>query len=185
MNAESAAELSREELIALVGALRAQIAELERRLGLNSSNSGKAPSSDELKKLEVLPEFTDTLEFRELASAFKRIRNIAKELPGSEFSIAESTGEPLLLVEPAERALADEIEKRRPVIEAAVATGDGFRRAFSEAAHFKPAVDKFFDDVLVMAPDPAVRRSRLRLLRRLEALILKLADISEIVQEER
>src|SRR6201989_128457 len=50
MNAESAAELSREELIALVGALRAHIAELERRLGLNSSNSGKPPSSDGLKK---------------------------------------------------------------------------------------------------------------------------------------
>src|SRR6266436_9160294 len=50
MNAVSAAELSREELIALVGALRAQIAELERRLGLNSSNSGKPPSSDGLKK---------------------------------------------------------------------------------------------------------------------------------------
>src|ERR1700750_2868935 len=50
MNAESATELSREELIALVAALRAQIAELERRLGLNSSNSGKPPSSDGLKK---------------------------------------------------------------------------------------------------------------------------------------
>src|SRR6202166_5085884 len=50
MNDESAAELSREELIALVAALRAQIAELERRLGLNSSNSGKPPSSDGLRK---------------------------------------------------------------------------------------------------------------------------------------
>jgi transposase len=43
-------QLSREELIALVAALRAQVAELERRLGLNSSNSGKPPSSDGLKK---------------------------------------------------------------------------------------------------------------------------------------
>src|ERR1700687_2723847 len=50
MNAESEAEPSREELIALVAALKAQIAELERRLGLNSSNSGKPPSSDGLKK---------------------------------------------------------------------------------------------------------------------------------------
>ena len=50
MNGELAAELSREELIALVAALRAHIAELERRLGLNSSNSGKPPSSDGLKK---------------------------------------------------------------------------------------------------------------------------------------
>src|SRR5450631_4183658 len=50
MNAESEAEPSREELIALVAALRAHIAELERRLGLNSSNSGKPPSSDGLRK---------------------------------------------------------------------------------------------------------------------------------------
>ena len=50
MNAESEAEPSREELMALVAALRARIAELERRLGLNSSNSGKPPSSDGLKK---------------------------------------------------------------------------------------------------------------------------------------
>src|SRR5947199_5388112 len=50
MNAESATEQSREELIALVAALKAHIAELERRLGLNSSNSGKPPSSDGLKK---------------------------------------------------------------------------------------------------------------------------------------
>ena len=56
-NADSRSELSREELIALVAAqaaeiaaLKARIAELERRLGLNSSNSGKPPSSDGLKK---------------------------------------------------------------------------------------------------------------------------------------
>ncbi len=57
MTPDSAAEPSREELIALVTAqaaeiatLKAQIAELERRLGLNSSNSGKPPSSDGLNK---------------------------------------------------------------------------------------------------------------------------------------
>ena len=50
---EAESEPSREELIALIGALRAEnaslkarIAELERRLGLNSSNSGKPPSMD-------------------------------------------------------------------------------------------------------------------------------------------
>src|SRR5665811_2018157 len=54
---ESPLEPSREELISLIkaqaaeiAALRARIAELERRLGLNSSNSGKPPSSDGLKK---------------------------------------------------------------------------------------------------------------------------------------
>ena len=54
---ETESEPSREELIALIAALRAEnaslkarIAELERRLGLNSSNSDKPPSSDGLKK---------------------------------------------------------------------------------------------------------------------------------------
>ena len=57
MNADSPTEPSREELIALIRAqaaeiasLKARIAELERRLGLNSSNSGRPPSSDGLKK---------------------------------------------------------------------------------------------------------------------------------------
>src|SRR5450759_708099 len=57
MNPDSPAEPSRKELIALIAAqaaeiaaLKAHIAELERRLGLNSSNSGKPPSSDGLKK---------------------------------------------------------------------------------------------------------------------------------------
>lgn len=56
-DADSLGEPSREELIALIraqaaeiAALKARIAELERRLGLNSSNSGKPPSSDGLKK---------------------------------------------------------------------------------------------------------------------------------------
>ncbi len=140
---------------------------------------------DARRKLDVLPEFTESADFRSLAVAFKRVRNIARELPLETFQFAEAAGTPLALTEPAERALAEEIDRRRPSIEAAVAAGDGFRKAFAEAAQFKPVVDKFFDDVLVMAPDPAVRESRLRLLRRLEQLILRLADISEIVTEDR
>src|SRR5271167_3959993 len=57
MTRESPIEPSREELVALIqtlsaenAALKARIAELERRLGLNSSNSSKPPSSDGLKK---------------------------------------------------------------------------------------------------------------------------------------
>ena len=139
---------------------------------------------DARRKLEVLPEFTESADFQKLAVAFKRVRNIAKELPLDEFCKLESIEPCLTLSEPAERALADEIDRRRPIIEAAVVSGEGFRRAFAEAAQFKPAVDTFFDDVLVMAPDPRVRQSRLRLLRRLETLILQLADISEIVSED-
>ncbi len=79
--------------------------------------------------------------------------------------------------------MRDEIARRAPAIQAAVDAGDGYRKAFAEAAAFGPAVATFFDDVMVMADDPALREARLRLLRRLEALILQLADISEIVPQ--
>src|SRR5206468_12396920 len=89
-----------------------------------------------------------------------------------------------LLQHPSEITLLDEIGKRRLVIEGAVALGDNYQRALSEASGFKPYVDKFFDDVRVKTDDVALTQARLRLLRRLESLILKLADISEIVPED-
>jgi hypothetical protein len=48
----------------------------------------------------------------------------------------------------------------------------------------EPAVATFFKDILVMADDPRVRDARLRLMKRLERLILQLGDISEIVASE-
>lgn len=134
------------------------------------------------RRLDVLPEFTETADFKQLAVLFKRVRNIARNLADDAFQAAEAANAPLdALHEPAELALRDEIARRRPVIDSAVAAGDHYRKAFAEAAAFGPTVAKFFDDVMVMAEDPAVREARLRLLRRLESLILQLADISEMV----
>jgi glycyl-tRNA synthetase beta chain len=141
--------------------------------------------SDELKKLNVLPEFTDTPEFQQLAVAFKRARNITKDLSDDQFWLEEKSGKPIEVVEPAEVRLRDEIERRRHVIEGAAVTGDGYREAFTEAARFKPAVDQFFKDVLVMDPDSTKQHNRIRLLRRLVEVVMTLANISEIVPEER
>jgi glycyl-tRNA synthetase beta chain len=80
-------------------------------------------------------------------------------------------------------ALLDEIQRRRPIIDSAVAQGDGYRKAFAEAAAFAPAVARFFDDVMVMTDEPGLREARLRLLRRLESLILQLAAVSELVPQ--
>ena len=129
------------------------------------------------RKLEALPEFTETTEFRQLAVLFKRVKNIAKNLADGAPDLGGA------LTEPAEVALAREVDRVRPVIDGAVASGAGYRQAFAEAAKAGPAVAKFFDDVMVMADDPKLRDARLRLLKRLEGLILQLADISEIVPE--
>jgi glycyl-tRNA synthetase beta chain len=130
------------------------------------------------RKLEVLPEFTSSAEFTQLATAFKRVRNIARELP------AGASEDLSALKEPAEVALRDEIERRQQAIESAIAAGD-YRRAFGEAARFGPSVDRFFTDVFVMVDDQTLRTARLALMKRLESLILKLADISEIVAEKQ
>jgi glycyl-tRNA synthetase beta chain len=128
------------------------------------------------RKLEVLPEFTSSADFTQLATAFKRVRNIARELPaGADENLS-------VLKEPAEVALRGELGQRQQVIEAAIAAGD-YRRAFAEAAKFGPSVDKFFADVFVMVEDPMLRTARLALMKRLESLILRLGDISEIVAE--
>ena len=144
---------------------------------------------DARRKLEVLPEFTGSAGFLQLATLFKRVRNIAKELPDDAFDkmrFGVSSGLPGSLVdeEPAETKLREELERRGPKIEAAVASGEGYRAAFAEAARFGPAVDRFFIDILVMTDDPGLRLRRLALLKRLERLILRLADVSEIVKED-
>ncbi|HUQ88100.1 MAG TPA: glycine--tRNA ligase subunit beta [Vicinamibacterales bacterium] len=131
------------------------------------------------RKLEVLPEFTESTEFKQLAVLFKRVRNIAKNL---DASAADQGGK---LTEPAELALAAEVDTLAPIVETAGRAGSGYRQAFAEAAKAGPAVAKFFDDVMVMTDDLKLRDARLRLLRRLEGLILQLADVSEIVPEEK
>ena len=141
---------------------------------------------DARRKLEVLPEFTDTPDFRTLATLFKRVKNIARASPADSQPI--SSGIPggkssRTEAEDAEQALRDEIAVRRAVIEDAVKTGSGFREAFSEAARLGPVVDRFFAKVLVMTDDQSVRTARLRLMKQVEQLILQLADVSEIVRE--
>ncbi len=144
------------------------------------------PVADLAANVAALPEFAASASFRALATAFKRIKNIARELPDAEFQQQEHSGAALgtLLTEPSELALLAELDKRSAVIAQAVGTGRGYREAYLEASKFEPAVAQFFTDVFVMADDLTLRQARLRLMKRLEQLILQLGDISEIVAAE-
>ena len=139
---------------------------------------------DAKRKLEVLPEFTASPDFQKLAIAFKRVKNIAREL-GNDYHVDE-VSQPNLrswLKEPAEIALLNELDERGPAIDSVLKSGENLRRAFVEAAQFGPAVDRFFTEIFVMVDDAALREARLRLMKRLEQQILRIADISEIVSE--
>ncbi len=61
------------------------------------------------------------------------------------------------LTEPAEQALVAELDARRPRVDAAAKAAD-YRQAFAEIAALRPVVDRFFNDVFVMAEDAHLRR---------------------------
>jgi glycyl-tRNA synthetase beta chain len=136
-----------------------------------------------LKLLEVLPEFTASPDFQKLAIAFKRVKNIARELGEVSTPGIHDASLGAQLKEPAEIALLEELERRAPVIDSVLKSGENLRRAFVEAAQFGPAVDRFFTEIFVMVDDAPLRQARLRLMKRLEQHILRIADISEIVSE--
>ncbi len=142
---------------------------------------GATPSSDvsplrARRMAEALQGMRASEDFQALAVLFKRVKNIAKELP------APTPVDRDALVEPAERALLAELDARRPAIESAVGRSD-YRTAFTEIAGLRAAVDRFFIEVFVMADDGRLRTARLALMADLRDLILHLADISEIIPQ--
>jgi glycyl-tRNA synthetase beta chain len=123
---------------------------------------------------EALQRMRTSEDFQALAVLFKRVKNIAKELPDVPALDRDA------LNEPAERALLAALDAARPRVEAAAAGAD-YTRAFTEIAALRPVVDRFFTEVFVMAEDARVRTARLTLMATLRDMILALADISEIV----
>lgn len=130
------------------------------------------------RKLEALSHMTGSPALLGVATLLKRVKNITKGIaaPASLDAVRGA------ITEPAEQALAVEMETRAPVFRAAAERGD-YREAFTAIAALQPAVAKFFDDVLVMADDERLRTARLGLVATLRDLILGIADISEIVNE--
>jgi glycyl-tRNA synthetase beta chain len=123
---------------------------------------------------EALQRMRTSDDFQALAVLFKRVKNIAKELPAVGALDRDA------LTEPGERALLTALDAARPRVEAAAAGAD-YTRAFTEIATLRPVVDRFFTEVFVMAEDARLRTARLTLMATLRDMILALADISEIV----
>jgi glycyl-tRNA synthetase beta chain len=107
----------------------------------------------------------------DLSVAFARAKNLAQPGLGTEADRA--------LMLPAESALADAMDGGGRDFAAAMAIGD-YQEALGVLAQLRGPIDTFFDDVLVMDPDPAVRDNRLRLLNRFVALFGSFADFSKL-----
>jgi glycyl-tRNA synthetase beta chain len=125
---------------------------------------------------DALQRMRTSEDFQALAVLFKRVKNIARELNTNPGVDREA------LAEPAEQALLSELDLRRPRVEQAARAAD-YRQAFADMAALRPAVDRFFTEVFVMAEDARLRTARLALMADLRDFILELADISEIVPQ--
>ena len=123
-------------------------------------------------KLQAVESFKKLPEAAALAAANKRVQNLLKKADAQLGAVQEN-----LLQEDAERALFAATQALRPTVQAALAQHD-FQAALTALAAVKPQVDAFFDNVMVMADDAAVKQNRLNLLNELSQLMNAVADIS-------
>ncbi len=108
-----------------------------------------------------------------LAAANKRVSNILAKFDGTLNAKVDSS----LLQDAAEQALAAAVATQESTLAPLFAAGD-YQQALSTLAGLREVVDTFFDQVMVMADDMALRLNRLTLLSHLQNLFLKVADIS-------
>jgi len=127
------------------------------------------------KRLEALSQLVGRPDFVPLAVAFKRVANIV-EKQGKDLA---GPIDPTRLVEPAERHLHHSLLETRASVRSKLASDD-YAGALREIAGLKPAVDAFFDKVMVMAEDKALRANRISLLREIRALFNEVADFSKL-----
>lgn len=129
---------------------------------------------DIVARLEAVRAFAALPQAEALAAANKRITNILKKT-----DITIGSVQPQLLREDAERALHQAVATSEPHVHDAFARGD-FTTALKTLAGLREAVDSFFDGVMVMADDTALRDNRLALLGELHGLMNRVADISKL-----
>ncbi len=128
---------------------------------------------DAAARAAAVAHLRDRPDFEPLAVAFKRVGNILKG--------EKAAGEPdrARFAHASESALWDAFTGARGRVQELLGRRE-YDRALNELAALKPAVDKFFDDVLVMDKDPAVKSNRLALLGAVNGTFLKIADFRQL-----
>ncbi len=129
---------------------------------------------DILERLDAVRAFAALPEAASLAAANKRITNILKKNDGLHGEVQSA-----LLTDAAEQRLFGAMTDTRALVDKAFAAND-FGGTLKALAGLRDEVDAFFNDVMVMADDPAVRSNRLALLQALHAMMNRVADISRL-----
>ena len=123
---------------------------------------------------EALAAAADTEEFEQAYVAYDRANRLAAKSDGAAAEL-----DPKLATDEAELALIDAVAGASPKIAAALEARE-FDDALAAAAELRAPIDRFFDEVLVMADDAQVRANRLRLLLDVRDAVGALGDLAQI-----
>ncbi len=138
---------------------------------------------DAVARAQAVAKVRPSADFESISTAFKRMKNILRQAEESKKTIA-SPFSPAVLQEEAERKLAAAIG---PVAESVnkLRAARQYDPALIEISKLRPAIDAFFDKVMVMVDDESLRANRLGLLQTLVNEFSGIADFSEIVTEKK
>ncbi|PAU82027.1 glycine--tRNA ligase subunit beta [Halovibrio salipaludis] len=125
------------------------------------------------RRVLAVNNFVALPEAQALAAANKRVSNILEKQGGTQAGSVD----PERFQEEAERALYEALQSQEGQVEPLFARGD-YDAGLQSLAQLREVVDRFFNDVMVMAEDESLKANRLALLERLRQLFLRVADIS-------
>jgi glycyl-tRNA synthetase beta chain len=134
---------------------------------------------DAVARAEAVSAVRASEDFAAVSAAFKRMKNILSQAREKGIDVGNSV-DSALLEDNAEIALEGRAVAVAGRVEG-LSAAKNFKAALEEIASLRPQVDAFFEAVMVMAPDPAIRANRLALLTRITADFSRIADFSEIV----
>lgn len=125
------------------------------------------------RRLNAVHAFSATAEATDLSAANKRISNILKKQSAEPSTQVDSSQ----LVEPAEKALHSAIENIELACTKLFDQGD-YAKGLEKLASLRSPVDEFFEHVMVLSDDVAQQKNRLAILKRMQNLFLRVADIA-------
>jgi glycyl-tRNA synthetase beta chain len=140
-------------------------------------STGLTTVADAIARAQALTEVRGSDDLAAISTAFKRIKNILRQ---AEEKQEGQSIKPEDLIEPAEQQLYAEVVRVAPQVEALRAQ-QKYPEALERIATLRPAIDSFFDQVMVLAPEAHLRRNRLTLIASVLSDFSRIADFSEIV----
>ncbi|MBF0137639.1 MAG: glycine--tRNA ligase subunit beta [Magnetococcales bacterium] len=184
--AQDPATITRELLAFFLGRLRAHLKAID--IDPDLIDAVEALELDDLldivQRAHALKKFKELPSYTALVAANKRIVNILRQTEADvhQAPLANATQNGRV-GDSAELGLREAVEKMENIVATHAAQGN-YQAALATLAGLRGVIDRFFDEILVMDPDPEIRQQRVNLLSRVRTLFTLVADVSRLILPE-